>query len=310
MRKALIVIFVLLIPGVVLGDLLIKEKVSSSGAMGMWESEGTETTYIKGDKVRTDSEMKVKGMMEAMMSEPDMVETHIVRIDKGVIWTLNNEDKTYIELAVKDMGDMGEMGGDVESSMNVRDIKLTKTGDTKTIAGYKCEGILVEAVADIETENGVMTMDIDALFWSAKEDKKLKQLMNLWEGMMSQMDVQESNGFGSGMKALWEKFNEVEGVPLGMELTVDNVGSGDGEEAEEMKNAMKMMKEYMKGMGKEAEGEEGEEGEEGDAHFMVITREVISLEERSHSDEMFEIPEGYTRVKGDRPGAPAGMPMK
>ncbi|MGD9402804.1 MAG: hypothetical protein PVF95_11110, partial [bacterium] len=195
----------------------------------------------------------------------------------------------------------------VESSMNVRDIKLTKTGDTKTIAGYKCEGILVEAVADIETENGIMTMDIDALFWSAKEDKKLKQLMNLWEGMMSQMDVQESNGFGSGMKALWEKFNEVEGVPLGMELTVDNVGSGDGEEAEEMKNAMKMMKEYMKGMGKEAEGEEGEEG---DAHFMVITREVISLEERSHSDEMFEIPEGYTRVKGDWPGAPGGMPMK
>jgi len=306
-KKLLILMLVLLIPGVVVGDLLIKEKVSSSGAMGMWESEGTETTYIKGDKVRTVSQMEVKGMMEAMMPESDEVQTSIVRIDKGVIWTLNIEDKTYTELAVKDMGSLGETGemeGEPESNMNVRDIKLTRTGKTKKIAGYECEGILIEAVADVEAEGGVMTMDIDALFWSAKEDKKLKQLMNLWEGMMGLMDVRESSGLGPGMKALWEKFNELEGVPLGMELTVDNAGGGEGEEAEEMKNAMKMMKEYMKGMGKEVDEEEG------DSHFMVITREVISLEEKTQSDDMFEIPEGFTKVKGGWQDAPGGMPVK
>lgn len=307
MKKVLILMLVLLIPGVVLGDLLIKEKVSSSGAMGMWESEGTETTYIKGEKVRTESQMEVRGMMEAMMPESDEVQTSIVRIDRGVIWTLNKEDKTYTELAFKELGAMGEMGSDTESEMNVRDIKLTRTGETRKIAGYECEGILIEAIADVEAEGGVMTMDIDALFWSAEEDKKLKQLMNLWEGMMGLIDVRESGGIGPGMKALWEKFNELEGVPLGMELTVDNAGGGEGEEAEEMKNAMKMMKEYMKGMGKEVDDEEGEEG---DSHFMVITREVLSLEEQTHSDDMFEVPEGFTRVKGDWQGAPKGMPMK
>jgi hypothetical protein len=67
-----------------------------------------------------------------------------------------------------------------------------------------------------------------------------------------------------------------------------------------------MMKEYMKGMGKEVD----EEGEEGEAHFMVITREVVSVEEKSHSDSVFEVPAGFTKVKAEYPGAPQGMPAK
>lgn len=303
MRKAVIAVLILLIPGVVFGDLIIKEKVSSKGAMGMWESKGTETTYIKGDKVRTDSETKVKGMMEAMMPKPDVVETHIVRLDKGVIWTLDFEESTYYEISV---GDMGAVGGEMESSMDVKDIKLTRTGDTKKIAGYECEGILIEALIDVEAEGRTMSMDADALFWSAKEDKKLRELMKLWEGMMGIMDVQESGGFGSGMKALWDKFNEIEGVPLGMELTVDGPEAEDDEQAEEMKNAMKMMKEYMKSAGKEVEDEE----EEGDERFMVVTREVISIEEASHGDAMFEIPKGFTSIQKRVPAMPKGMPSK
>jgi hypothetical protein len=303
MRKAIIAILVLLIPGVVLGDLLIKETVSSTGAMGMWESRGMETTYIKGDKVRTDSETEVKGMMEAMMPDPDVVQTHIVRMDKGVIWSLDNEEKTYVEIAVMDMG---AGGGDVEGTMDVRDVTLERTGDTKKIAGYKCEAILIEALIDVDAQGRVMTMNAEALFWAAKEDKKLKELMKLWEGMMGLMDVQDSGGFGSGMKALWDKFNEIDGVPLGMKLTVDSAEGGDDEQAEEMKNAMKMMKEYMKSSGKEVE----EEDDEGDTHFMVIEREVVSIEETSHSDALFEIPEGFTKVEGQTPGMPQGMPSK
>jgi len=303
MRKAIIAILVLLIPAVALGDLLIKETVSSTGAMGMWESRGTETTYIKGDKVRTDSEMEVKGMMEAMMPDPDVIGTHIVRMDKGVIWSLDNEEKTYVEMAVMDMG---AASGEVEGKMDVRDITLEKTGETKKIAGYKCDGILIEALIDVEAQGRVMTMNAEALFWAAKEDKKLKELMKLWEGMMGLMDVQESGGFGSGMKALWDKFNEIDGVPLGMELTVDSAESEDDEQAEEMKNAMKMMKEYMKSTGKEVEEDEGEE----DTHFMVIKREVVSIEETSHADALFEIPEGFTKVKGRTPGMPQGMPTE
>jgi hypothetical protein len=291
-------------PAVVFADLLITESVSSSGAMGMWESKGTETTYIKGDKVRTDSQMEVKGMMEAMMPDADEVQTHIVRMDKGVVWSLDSEEKTYYEIAVMDMG--AAAGEDMEGTMNVRDIKLERTGDTRKIAGYECEGILIEAVIDVESEQGTMTMDAEALFWAAKEDKKLQELMGLWEGMMGLMNAEDSGGFGSGMRALWDKFNEIEGVPLGMELTVDSAGGEDDEQAEEMKNAMKMMKEYMKGAGKEVEEAE----DEGDEHFMVIKREVVSIEETTHSDEIFEIPEGFTRVKGQTHGMPQGMQMK
>ena len=304
MRKAVIALAVVLIPGAVFADLLITESVSSSGAMGMWESKGTETTYIKGDKVRTDSKMEVKGMMEAMMPDADEVQTYIVRMDKGVIWSLDNEEKTYFEMEVKDIGAMA--GEESEGTMNVRDIKLERTGDTKKIAGYKCEGILIEAVIEVESQGTVMAMDADALFWAAKEDKKLKELMSLWEGMMGLMGVQDSGGFGSGMKALWDKFNEIEGVPLGMELYVDNAEGEDDAQAEEMKNAMKMMKEYMKGAGKEVEEDE----EDDDGHFMVIKREVVSLEETTHSDDIFEIPAGFSKVKSQAPAMPQGMQMK
>ena len=304
MKKAIVAVLVVLIPGAVLADLLITENVMSTGAMGMWESKGTETTYIKGDKVRTDSKTEVKGMMEAMMPDPDVVQTYIVRMDKGVIWSLDNEDKTYFEMAVMDMSAAG--GEQAEGTMTVRDIKLERTGDTKKIAGYKCEGILIEAVMEVESQGRMMPMDVEALFWAAKEDKKLKELMNLWEGMMGLMDVQDSGGFGQGMKALWDKFNEIEGVPLGMELTVDSAEGEDDEQAEEMKNAMKMMKEYMKGAGKEVE----EEGDEEETHFMVVKREVVSLEETSHDDALFEIPEGFSKVKSQAPGMPQGMPMK
>ncbi len=288
MKEALVIILVLSMPAVVLGDLLIEEEVSSRGAMGMWESRGTETTYIKGDKVRTDSKTTVKGMMEAMMPKPEVIETHIIRLDKGIIWSMQPEESTYTEMSVEDMG---AIGGDVESTMGVREISLSRTGDTREIAGYECEGILIEALIDVESQGRAMTMDADALFWAAKEDKKLKELMKLWEGMMGLMDVQESGGLGSGMRALWDKFNEIEGVPLAMELTVDSPEGEDEEQAEEMRNAMRMMREYMRGAGKEVEEEE-------DQHFMVVTREVVSLEEATHDDAIFEIPKGFTKVRG------------
>jgi len=290
MRKALIVVMVLLIPGVALGDLVIKEKVSSKGGMGMWSSEGTEVTYIKNDMIRTDSKTKMTGMMEAMMPKSETEQSYIVRLDEGLIYTLNLDDSTYTEMGIEEIGDTGT---DVESKMDVKEVKLEKTGETKKIAGYKCEGIVVTAEIGVESEGGVMDMDARLLFWAAKEDKKLKELKKLWESMMEMMDVQEKSGLGAGMKVLWDKFNEIEGVPLGMELYVDSPQAEEGEEADEMRHAMEMMKQYMKDMAKE-EGAE-EEGEEGDEHFMVITREVISIEEASHKKDLFEIPKGFTK---------------
>jgi hypothetical protein len=299
MKKAVVIAVIVLIPGLVFGDLVIKEKVSSKGAMGMWQSEGTETTYLKGDKIRTDSDVKVKGMMEGMVAEPDAEDTYIIRLDKGVIWNLNPEESTYTEISI---GQLGGTGAEMESTLAVKDVEIKKTGETKKIAGYKCEGILVKALIDTEAQGHMMTMNANAMFWSAKEDAKLKQLKNLWNGMMDMMDMQDDSGFGSGMKAMWEKFNEIQGVPLGMELTVDQPEGEGGEEAEEMQNAMKMMKEYMKGMGKEVEEEE-----EGDTHFMVLTREVTSIEEASNSDDLFEIPEGFTEKEMMMPEMPGGM---
>ncbi len=301
MRKATIALLLLLVPAVALADLVIKEKVSSAGAMGMWKAGGVETAYLKGDRIRTESEMKAEGMMQGMMPEGGLGGISIVRLDKGVIWSLDADDSTYTETAFEDIAAVGDSAGGLE----VADIRLTRTGEKKKIAGYECEGVLLESDFEVDAQGRPMTMSGRALFWVAEKKGELKELSAFWESMMGRMGAPDTGGFGAGMKALWEKLEDLDGVPLGMEMTLDSAEAGDEEQAEEMKNAMKMMKQYMKGMGKEVEGEE----EEGGGHFMEIRREVISVEKTSLDDALFEIPKGFTKVKAGWKG-PHGMPKK
>jgi hypothetical protein len=291
-KTALMLLCVLAIPVVGAADLVITEKISGSGFMGMGGSEGTEVTYLKGDMIRSESEMTFTGMMPGMApgmkaKEPSKTVT-IMRFDKGVIWNLDQEHKTYTEIALES-GITGEADQDVHFKVN--ETKVTKTDKKRDVAGYKCEGVNVKMTFEVGSEEEKMIETMDILFWLAPEKKELKEMQGVWKRMVETMGGgKQSFGLKDAMDDLSKIMEDLEGVPLAMDMTMNLPMGGSGEEDAEMKEAMKMMQQMMKG---EWEEETGEEAEEAPANQIKISRETVSISEEKVDASLFEIPEGY-----------------
>ena len=293
---SILLVCMMMIPAVAGADLTIKEKTSSTGFMGMWSSKGTEVTYVKGGKMRSESEIERGGMMASMPKEETLPAVTIVRLDKSVMWYLNLADKTYMEVPLKSekVEDVGE-----EFDFEFKDLKIRKSGETKEIMGYKCNGI--EAEVTFETKLGEeeepISQKVDLLFWMTSKAKALKEMRSFWENMIEMgQGATEAYPLGEAMKELWGKLGKEGEVPLGMEMSMARPGMGPEEEAQ-MEEAMEMMKQYMKG-GKEGEAEEDEEG--GGDSRMRMTREIVSISEKKLDDSLFEIPEDFKKAQSIR----------
>jgi hypothetical protein len=292
-RATLILLCVLVIPAVAAGDLVIREKVTGSGFMGMGGSEGTEVTYIKGDMVRTESETTHKDMMAGiapgMPGQGPEKTVSIMNLNTGVVWHLDEESMTYTEVSVK-----SEMTGDVDQSseFDIKSTKLTKTGKKRDIAGYKCEGVNVEMVAEMGPKGQTMTTTTDILFWIAPKKKELEEMRDMWQRMLESMGSgEESFGFKDAMDDLAKIMEELDGVPLGMDISMDMPMGGDDAQGAEMQEAMKMMKQYMKG---DEAGEAAEDDAGADSNKITIKREAISVSNEKLDDSLFSL-EGYTK---------------
>jgi hypothetical protein len=292
-RVALVLMCISLVPVVTAADLVIKEKTSSGGFMGMGASEGTEVTYVKGDKVRTESTVMFKGMRPGMAPAEASTTVTIIRLDKGVVWHLDQDKKTYMEISLS--GDeVGGTGG--EARFEVKDIKVEKTGEKRETAGYKCEGVNVEMTYEASSGAQMMTETTDILFWITPEGKELKEMRTVWERMLERAGSgKEDMPMKHAMRELSKTMEDLEGVPLGMDIVVNLPMAQTGEQEAEMKEAMKMMRQFMKG---EEAQEEAEEGEDVPANQMKITRETVSISVEDVDDSLFEIPEGYKQTKG------------
>lgn len=292
---AYMVLFIAVVPALASADLVIKEKTSTSGLMGMGASEAAEVTYIKGDRLRTETESAYLGMAPGMVPEKASKMVTIMRLDKGVVWHLDEKRGTYTEISLKAEG----AGGTVEDMhFKVKDVKVTKSGEKKEIAGYKCAGIDVVMAFEVTSEEGMVLEPAQIRFWMAPKTKELEEMRNLWEGMVE--SVRGGRGglpMRSAMEELAKTLEDLEGVPLGMDMVLTiGMGGPPGEE-EEMQEAMKMMRQFMKGG--EAE-EEDEEGEGPPPNQIRIMREAVSISEEEVDGSLFEIPEGYKKATQPR----------
>jgi hypothetical protein len=289
-RIGILLVCMMLVPMVVGADLTIEEKTYFRAPMGMWTTRGTEVTYIKGDKMRTESKEERTGMMATMPKEEALPAVAIIiRLDKKVMWHLNLADRTYMEMPL-DGGKKEDMGE--EFDFGLKDLKVKKTGETKEIMGQKCQEVKAEVTFESKfgEEGETISQKVDLLFWMSPKGKALKEMRRFWENMI-EMGQGGAQGYplGDAMKELWEELGKEGEVPLAMEMSMGGVGM-DPEEEAEMKEAMQMMKQYMKG----GEGEEAEEGErEAEDGGMKITREITSISEDKLDESLFEIPEGF-----------------
>ncbi|HVP57421.1 MAG TPA: DUF4412 domain-containing protein [bacterium] len=281
-----------LLPVLVRADLTVKEQTQMNGMMGMLSSKGTETTYIKNDKMRTEGQMEMSGMVKSAGKTTETLT--ITRLDKGVMWIVNNQESTYTEIPLTAAVDS------VSQSFKLKDISVKKTGQTKDIIGYKCDGVDVamtfEAVAREGKGAAPQTYSMDFLFWMRPEVKDLEELRHFWDQMVEVAKVsQKGSPMGDAMITAFGKLKELQGVPLGAEVTMENPAGTGGQDAQQqakMQEAMKMLGRLKQGQGKAQGNEQAASGPSG----MKFTYEVTGISKDAVADGVFEVPKGYKKT--------------
>lgn len=224
------------------------EMVSTSeGMMGM-KGETNMRIFVKGDRSLT--EMTAENPMAGTMTD-----TKIIRLDKGVIWSLDHENKEYSEHS---MAEMSQEPGAVEAEAETPtpNLQVVRTGETKKILNKNCEEVIV--TMDVEGEEG--TMALKQTMWVTKDVPGYKEIQK-FQQQMSESDFTSSSAMMGGNKKSYEDFqkqiSDIEGFPL--EITME----------------MTM-------------------GAEGMSFSFQTYSEVTKIETKPINDKVFEIPAGYS----------------
>ena len=82
---------------------VFETKVSSTGIAGMFPFESTEKRYVRTDMSRDDHDMKGTGTFSGffvtkLAGGPG--ESHIARVDRRLLWTVNDKRKEYVECPI------------------------------------------------------------------------------------------------------------------------------------------------------------------------------------------------------------------
>lgn len=167
-------------------DVTVKQTATTSGLGGLLNVEIKTETMIKDEMQCVNTETEMKGGILGMFAGGEAAKTSTVtRLDKGVVWEITHEKKTYTEMPISAMKEMIEQFGgagmsgmsgmseDEESMADDEDIEMSppkfsveKTGKKEKIAGYNCEqSILTMEMEGTNTETGekftiFLTMDM------------------------------------------------------------------------------------------------------------------------------------------------------
>jgi hypothetical protein len=292
MKKiALMLICMLVVPVLASADLTIEEKTSVRGFMGIWGSEGTEVTYIKGDMMRSESDTQKMGMGSHRGMENPPPAVTIIRMDKGLIWYVNTLDKTYMESPFEPLPETDEENA---PGFGVVDVTVEETSETKEVMGKTCDGVKAAITFETQGSEGLVSETVDVMFWMNSEVKSLAEMREFWENMVEMSQSQKQKvPMGDVMEQLWEKVGKDGKVPLAMDMSVTS-SSLDPDEEAQMKEAAEAMNSMMAGR----EGEEAAGGEDDMA--MHMSREIVSISDDKLPDSLFEVPKDYRKAKAIR----------
>jgi hypothetical protein len=319
----------LVIPELVAADVVVKQKTSATMAGGVIKSSGTITTAISGDKQRSDSEMKTK----LVIVSSTVKTTDIMRLDKELVWNLDNKKKTYTEMTFAEMRAMldslqaemqkaGEESGkdDEDYEVSPPEFKVEKTGKTATIAGYSCGEYIMTVITRAKdkktgdtgsfTLHNQMWMTTD---WAGQAEYeafavKMAQKMGFGRGMESAQTYLAMMGVGA--EDLSTEMGKIGGFPMKQEMTMYTFGAPAAQKeagkeqstdtAEESKSPTDNLAKLGGLFGKKKDKEKEEKSKDsaaGPGALFSMTIEVESLSSGSVDAGQFEIPTGYKKVE-------------
>ena len=181
-----------LAPGLSRADLTVEESTIIKGLPLLGDATSQSTTAISGDKERQATTSEFKSRLARMFVGQNS-SAEIVRLDKELIWSLNEKDKTYTEMTFAQMGEMIAQAADAMKGMPQAQqqpdaakmdwkVDVKRTGQKKDILGHN-------------TEEAVITMT-----GTAKDEKSGETITSRWvmDGWFSKTtgDLAELEAFG------------------------------------------------------------------------------------------------------------------
>ena len=211
-----LLVLVTLTVGLAVADLKTETFTRASMLTGMGSTEISAVTQYQGDKRADDNTTKmVGGVMGALAGKPQS-SVEITRLDKDVVWDLNPPKKTYTERPIAMPAGTEAKGGRKESGPEQKpykivksDVKVNKTGATKTINGFACSEYLITWVLVLEdtASKGQTTEVMTTDLWNTPLTDQLKKAQaietefskKLAEKLSVELSPEESDRLGAGM---------------------------------------------------------------------------------------------------------------
>jgi hypothetical protein len=335
-RIAMIVLgaSLLLVNGAAWGDATIESTVKTGGIKGMGASEGTLIKRYQGDKMWESTSSKFTGAILSRIAGGSE-NISIIRVDKGVYWSLDPKNKTYMERAIEPFvrGESKEPAEKEKPNVRVTKSEFTvkKTGASETINGFPCEEYLITwllEMEDLETKaetrstmtTNLWTTPMTATIRKAQEEeqefgkayaRKLgvgfspEEAKQLGMEALSGVSGAPPEEIEKGFRRVKEEMSKIKGYPIrsvvGWTLEGDKAAAGKEEGASRgsTSEAPKSIGGFLSGLtGKITEkmaGEKSSSTGEKEGPFFSSLTEVKAIHADSIPAKVFEVPEGYMK---------------
>lgn len=186
--RILFVMTVFLVPIGINADVTIKRMDRSGGFKGFGAFEGTSEYSLQGLKRSEKTDMKYASKLMQMAAGKGAKE-NIIRVDKGIVWALSPQKKTYSETPIAPPPQKGTPPPKVEKEepspadkkpthrIKRTAMSLEKTGDKKKINDFNCEHTKFTLLVEVEeiATGEVATFNLLGNFWMTALTAKLKQ---------------------------------------------------------------------------------------------------------------------------------------
>lgn len=175
---------------------VVKTTIQNSGIKGFFANETEQTVNVMDQVSRIDNEIKFTGSLLGRFGSKQS-QSDIVRLDRGVEWSLDNKSKNYRECPLggckttsfgfealqQDEGFEGNEEDFDEScqiSITENTLKMAPTGETRLVNGYQSSEHLFEwTVRGKDEEGKTFLSEITAVNWMTPITGEIAEVVNM-----------------------------------------------------------------------------------------------------------------------------------
>lgn len=188
------------------GDVMYEMITTTEGMMGMG-SETVTRNFIKGERMRTEVITK-----NPVLGEVSSIS--IVRMDKNLIWLLDEDKKEYSEISLESE----EKIEPIDTAGIIPEVNIQKCGEKKTILKLECEKYIV----NMKVKSKEDTITIVQTMWVSQGIPGYEEITTFSKRLTTlAQDMKLGELMGIDQKSFSrfrKKISEIEGFPLETEL--------------------------------------------------------------------------------------------